>query len=169
MPRTVSMKGKPLNLVGNEPQIGQKAPDFSLSDNTLSPVKLVDSAGKPRLLSVVPSLDTAVCSLQTRTFNDRLSELGDSFQAYTISADLPFAQKRFCDENAIRATQTLSDHRDMSFGKAYGLMIENLRLLARAVLVVDKNDTITYVEIVPEITQEPDYAKALAALKKAIG
>lgn len=169
MAREVTMQGKPLRLEGKELKVGDKAPDFTLMDNNLQPVKLSDSKGKVRLISVVPSLDTSVCSLQTRTFNDKLKELGEAFNSYTVSVDLPFAQKRYVDENKIDATLPLSDYRNVSFGEKYGLLIGDLRLLARAVLVVDKNDIITYMQIVPEVSNEPDYESALEALKKAVG
>jgi thioredoxin-dependent peroxiredoxin len=163
----VTMKGNRLTLVGPELKEGDKAPDFSALDNGLSEVRLTDSNGKARLISVVPSLDTPVCSTQTKTFNDQLNQLGDKVAAYTVSADLPFAQGRFCSSEGISNMKVISDYRDMDFGEKYGLKIKELRLLARAVLVVDKNDTITHMQIVPEVTQEPDYTTAMEALKKA--
>jgi len=167
--REVTMQGKPLRLEGKELNVGDKAPDFTLLDNNLKPVKFSDSKGKVRLISVVTSLDTSLCNLQTRTFNNKLKELGEAFASYTISVDLPFAQKRFVEENKIDTTLPLSDYRTASFGKDYGLLIGDLRLLARAVMVVDQNDIITYMQIVPEVSNEPDYESALEALKKAIG
>ena len=169
MARTVTVKGHPLSLSGTELKIGDRAPDFALLNNSMTTVKLSDSAGQVRLLSVVSSLDTSTCSTQTKTFNDKLAALGDAVRAYTISADLPFAQKRFCDAGGIDKTETLSDHRKMSFGKSYGLLITDLRLLARAVLVVDKNDIISYMQVVDEVSDEPDYVSALKALKEAVG
>ena len=165
----VTMKGNPLTLEGPQLKVGDKAPDFTLLDNELKPVRLSDSGGKVRFLSVVPSLDTSVCSIQTQKFNKEMTALGDKVVSYTISADLPFAQARFCGEHKIDRMKTLSDHREMSFGASYGLKIKDLRLLSRAVLVVDKHDRIAYVETVPEITHEPDYSSALQAVKKAVG
>ena len=164
----VTSKGNPVTLVGPELKVGDKAPEFSLTNGTPSPVKLSDSAGKPRLMSVVPSLDTGVCSLQTRTFNQKVGELADKVGLYTISVDLPFAQSRFREEHNIDNFQILSDHAQTSFGTDYGLLIKEARLLARAVLVVGKDDTITYIQVVPEVSTEPDYESALAALKKLV-
>ena len=169
MARTVTVKGQPVNLTGTELNVGDKAPDFALLSNSMATVRLSDSAGKIRLLSVVTSLDTSTCSTQTKTFNDKLAALGDAVRAYTISADLPFAQKRFCDTGGINKTETLSDHREMSFGRSYGLLMADLRLLARAVLVVDKSDIIRYIQVVDEVSDEPDYDRALKALQEVIG
>ncbi len=164
----VKIKGKPVTLTGTPLKVGDKAPDFTLLDNSLNPVRFSDSKGKPRLISVVTSLDTGTCSIQTRTFNKELEKLADKATAYTISADLPFAQGRFVKENEIEKVQVLSDYQTNSFGQDYGLLIKELRLLARAVIVVDKNDTITHLEIVPEGTSEPNYTTALEALKKVL-
>ena len=169
MTREVTMQGKPLRLEGKELKVGDKAPDFTLMDNGFNPVRLSDSKGKARLISVVPSLETSLCSLQTRTFNEKLKELGEAFTSYTVSVDLPFAQKRYVDENKISNTILLSDYRTVSFGQNYGLLIGDLRLLTRAVLVVDQNDMITYMQVMPEVSNEPDYDSALEALKKIIG
>lgn len=165
----VTFKGNPLTLIGKELKVGDKAPNFALLANDLSTVTLAGSAGKTRLISVVPSLDTPVCDVQTRTFNQKVSAIGEHVAAYTISADLPFAQSRWCGAAGVSRMRTLSDHRDMSFGNAYGAHIKELRLDSRAVFVVDANDTIRYVQYVTEITQEPDYDAALAALKKTAG
>jgi thioredoxin-dependent peroxiredoxin len=165
----ITMKGNPLTLVGPELKVGDKAPEFALLDNTLGAVKLSDSKGHVRLISVVPSLDTKVCDIQTVTFNKKAAELPGDVKIFTISVDLPFAQGRYCAAKAVDKLQTLSDHRDVSFGSAYGLLIKELRLLARAVLVVDKTDTIRYFQIVPEVGSEPDYDAALEALKKVVG
>jgi thiol peroxidase len=164
----IKMKGNPLTLIGSELKVGDRAPDFTLLDNDLSPVNLSDSQGKARLLSIVTSLDTDVCSIQTRTFNEKLSDLADKAALYTISADPPQAQSRYAQDNHIDRIQTLSDSQTGTFGTDYGLFIKELRLLARAVIVVDKNDTITHMEIVPEVSTEPNYTTALEALKKAI-
>ena len=167
-PKAITSKGNPLTLLGPELKAGDKAPQFTLLDGSLAPVKLSDSSGKARLLSVVPSLDTGVCSIQTQSFNKKLGELKDKVAAYTISVDLPFAQKRFADEHGISNLTILSDHRDVSFGQAYGLLIKELRLLARAVIFLDINDKISYFQLVPEVGQEPDYDRAVEALKKVI-
>lgn len=164
-PGAVTFKGNPLTLIGPAIKVGDTAPDFTLLANDLSPVSLKDSAGKARLLSVVPSIDTPVCDVQTRKFNEKIAALGDQVVGYTISADLPFAQARWCGAAGIANIKTLSDHRDMAFGDAYGAHIKELRLETRAVFVVDAQDVVRYVQYVPEVTQEPDYDAALAALK----
>ena len=165
----VKMKGNPMTLVGPELKQGDKAPEFELLDNELKPVHLSDSKGKVRFFSVVPSLDTPVCSTQTDKFNKEMNSFGDNVASYTVSADLPFAQARFCGEHNIDNMKTLSDHKEMSFGRAYGLMINELRLLARAVVIVDADDKIAYFQLVPEATDEPNYDEALQALKKLVG
>ena len=146
-------------------------PDFSCVGAGLSILSLADTAGKARLFNVVPSLDTPVCNTQTRKFSDELQALGDKAAAYTVSLDLPFAQQRWCTEAKVENIKNLSDVRDHSFGEHYGVLIKGLPipLLARAVFVVDPEDKITYVELVPEITQEPDYEPALEALEEAAG
>ena len=161
-----TFKGNPLTLIGREIKVGDKAPDFALLANDLSPVTLANSAGKVRLISVVPSLDTPVCDVQTRKFNESVSAFGEGVVCYTVSADLPFAQARWCGAAGIDRVQTLSDHRDMSFGNTYGTHIKELRLETRAVFIVDASGIVRYVQYVPEITQEPNYDAALAALKK---
>jgi thiol peroxidase len=167
----VTFKGNPITLVGPKLKPGDKAPDFSCVGAGLALVSLTDTAGKARLFNVVPSLDTPVCNKQTRRFAEELKALGDKVAAYTVSLDLPFAQARFCTEASIDNIQNLSDARNQSFGKHYGVLINDLPipLLARAVFVVDPSDTIQYVEIVPEIASEPNYEPALAALKKSAG
>jgi thiol peroxidase len=167
----VTFKGNPITLVGPELKAGDSAPDFTCVGAGLSPVKLSDTAGKARLFNVVPSLDTPVCNKQTKHFAEELKALGDKVAAYTVSTDLPFAQARFCTEASIENIKNLSDAHNHSFGKHYGVLIEDLPipLLARAVFVVDTTGKLTYVEIVPEIAQEPDYEPALAALKAAAG
>jgi thiol peroxidase len=162
----ITMSGNPVTLLGPELKVGDKAPDFTLLDNSLKPVRLSDSRGHMRLLSVVPSLDTKVCDIQTVTFNKKAAEMPGDVTLYTISVDLPFAQARYCAAKAVDKLQTLSDHRDVSFGLAYGLLIKEFRLLARAVLVIDKDDTIRYVQLVKEVGTEPDYESALDALRK---
>ena len=164
----VTFKGGPVTLVGSEVKVGSKAPDFKTLTG-LSPVTLADTPAKARLFSVVPSLDTPTCSTQTKKFDEALSALGDSVASYTVSLDLPFAQKRFCGAEGVKAMQTLSDVHNHSFGENYGVLIEGLPLplLARSVFVVDKSGTVTYVEYVKEVTSEPNYDAAMAALKAA--
>jgi thiol peroxidase len=163
--RTVTMKGNPLTLVGNEVKVGQPAPDFEVIANDMSPVKLSSFKGKVCIICSVPSLDTSVCDIETRRFNEEAGKLGSNVVVLTISMDLPFAQKRWCGAAGIKNVQTLSDYRDASFGKAYGVLIKELRLLARAVLVIDKKGIIRYVQIVDELTNEPDYKAALDVVK----
>lgn len=165
----VTSKGKPLTVLGEVVKVGDKAPDFTLTANDWSPVTLNDSAGKVRLISVVPSLDTGICDAQTRRFNEEASALGDQVVVLTVSADLPMAQKRWCGAASVERVQTLSDHKEMSFGDAYGTHIQEMRIEQRAVFVVDANDTLTHVEYVPEIAQHPDYEAAIAAVKAAVG
>ncbi|KGR76764.1 thiol peroxidase [Ureibacillus sinduriensis] len=164
----VTFKNNPVTLVGNEVKVGEKAPDFTVLANDLSPVTLKDSEGKVRLFSVVPSLDTGVCDAQTRRFNEEVVALGDGVAFYTISVDLPFAQKRWCAAAGLEGVHTVSDHKELSFGKAYGVYMEELRLLARSVFVIDKEGTVTYVEYVSEGTSHPDYDAAIEAVKALI-
>ncbi len=161
----VSMGGKPMTLLGPGLKKGDTAPDFVVLDNGLKPVKLSDSNGKIRLLSAVPSLDTEVCALETETFNKEARKLGKDVVVYTISMDLPFAQKRWVDENEVNDVITLSDFNSADFGKNYGVLIKELRLLTRAVIVVDKDNKIADFQIVPEITNEPDYGRTLEVIK----
>jgi len=162
----VTMKGKPVTLVGPAIKVGQKAPDFEVTANDLSPAKLSSFAGKVCIIASVPSLDTSVCDLETRKFNEKAVQLGGDVVVLTISMDLPFAQKRWCGAAGIKNVQTLSDHRDASFGRAYGVLIKDLRLLARAVFVVDKKGVVRYLQIVPEIATEPDYDAVLKVVKE---
>ena len=161
----VTFKGNPLTLVGNEVKIGQQAPDVELVANDLSTVKLSSFSGKVRIITSVPSLDTPVCDMETRRFNEEAGRLGDGLVVLTASMDLPFAQKRWCGAAGVKNVQTLSDYRDAAFGKSYGVLIKDLRLLARAVFVVDKNGVIRYQELVKEIATEPNYEAALKAAK----
>ncbi len=165
---SVTMKGAPLSLAGGDVNVGDQAPDFSAVDTDLKEVKLSDYRGKVVLLVSVPSLDTSVCSVETRKFNAAASKLGDAV-ILTLSMDLPFAQKRWCGAEGVDAVKTLSDHRDASFGRAYGVLISPLRLLARAVFVVDRDGKVSYKQLVGEVTDEPDYAAALQAVAKAAG
>ncbi len=162
----VTFKGNPLTLIGKEVKVGDAAPDFTALANDLSPVSLSSFKGKPLIISSVPSLDTPVCDMSTRRFNQEATALGSDVTILTISMDLPFAQARWCGAAGVQNIVTLSDHRDASFGMAYGLLIKELRLLARAVFVIDKNGKIQYLQLVPEVAQEPDYDGALDALKK---
>ncbi|MDT8862106.1 thiol peroxidase [Alkalihalobacillus sp. MEB130] len=155
-----------VTLVGNEVKVGDTAPDFIVLDNELSLVTLENSEGKVRLISVVPSIDTGVCDAQARRFNEEASNLGN-VEVLTISVDLPFAQKRWCGSNGLENVKTLSDHRNLSFGEAYGVHIKELRLLARAVFVIDSKDKVTYVEYVNEVTNHPNYEAAIEAVKAA--
>lgn len=161
----VTLKGNPVTLLGQDLTIGQKAPDAVLVANDLSEVTLSSFFGKKLILSVVPSLDTPVCDLQTKRFNSEAVKLGDSIKILTISVDLPFAQKRWCGATSSDKIQTLSDYRSGAFGEAYGVLIKNLRLLARAVFLIDQNGKIQYKQIVSEVSKEPDYEAALSALK----
>ncbi|WLR56063.1 thiol peroxidase [Mesobacillus subterraneus] len=163
---SVTFKGNPVTLLGNEVKVGDQAPDFKVLANDLSEVTLQDSKGQVRLISVVPSLDTGVCDAQTRRFNEETANV-DNVKILTVSVDLPFAQKRWCGAAGIDKVQTLSDHRELSFGEAYGVGIKELRLLARAVFVVDSNDKVTYVEYVSEATDHPNYEAAIEAAKQA--
>ncbi len=163
-PGIVTIHGDPLTLVGKEIKVGDKAPDFAALDNDLSPVEFSSFQGKICVISVVPSLDTPVCDIQTRRFNEEAGKLGSDVVILTISMDLPFAQKRWCGAAGVDKVITLSDHRDASFGTSYGVLIKELRLLARAVFVVDQDGVVRYVQIVKEVTDEPDYESALNAV-----
>jgi thiol peroxidase len=164
----VTMKGNPLTLVGNEVKVGDVAPEFEVLANDLSPVKFSSFRDKVCIVSSVPSLDTPVCDTETRRFNEEAERLSSDVAILTISMDLPFAQKRWCGAAGITRVQTLSDHRDASFGTSYGVLIKELRLLARAVFVVDRNGVVQYVQLAKEITQEPDYEGVLRAVSKLV-
>jgi thiol peroxidase len=161
----ITFKGNPLTLIGNEVKVSDKAPDFEVLDGDLSAVKLSDFAGRLCIISSVPSLDTPVCDTETRRFNKEAEKLGDDVVVLTISMDLPFAQKRWCGAAGVHNVILLSDYRAASFGKAFGVLIKELRLLARAVFVLDREGIVRYVEIVKELTEEPDYEAALKAVK----
>jgi thiol peroxidase len=166
----VTFKGKPVTLDGPQLKAGMPAPDFKCVGGGLALISLAETSGKPRLFSVVPSLDTSVCSLQTKKFSEALATYGDRLGCYTFSLDLPFAQKRFCDAEHIANMQTLSDVHNHSFGEHYGVLIEGLPLplLTRAVFVLDRNGKLTHVEYVPEVTSHPNYDAALAAIKAVV-
>jgi thiol peroxidase len=157
-----------MTLIGPQLKAGDKAPDFEVIDQALQPVTLAASKGKVRIFAAVPSLDTSVCSIETKRFAQEVPKLPSNVQFYTVSADLPFAQKRWCGAEHVTVT-TLSDHRKLSFAEHYGVLIKELRILARSIFVVDAADKITYVQIVPEVTQEPDYDRAIQAARQAAG
>jgi thiol peroxidase len=164
----VTMKGKPLTLVGSDVKIGEKAPDFVAIDNNLAAVRFSSYHGKICIISSVISLDTPVCDIQTKKFNDEASRLGPNVVILTISMDLPFAQKRWCGAAGVDRIQTLSDYRDTSFSTSYGVLIKELRLLARAIFLVDRKGVLQYKELVKEVTHEPDYNAVLSELKKLV-
>ncbi len=164
----ITMKGQPLTLLGSGLKVGGPAPDFEVLANDLSPVKLSSFRGKVCIISSVPSLDTSVCDTMTRRFNEEAGSLGDDIVVLTISMDLPFAQKRWCGAAGVKNVQTLSDHRDASFGTVFGVLIKELRLLARAVFVVDKTGIVRDVQVVNELTNEPDYEAVLKVVKELI-
>lgn len=164
-PNKVTTRGIPLTLVGEIPQIGAAAPDATLLDNEMKQIKISDYRGKIVVLSVVTSLDTAVCDMQTRRFNTEAAALGDEVVVLTISMDLPFAQKRWCGAAGVDRVITLSDYRTADFGQAFGLLIKELRLLARAVFVLDRDGVVRYRQLVKETSDEPDYDDVLAALR----
>src|SRR5512136_2764039 len=164
----ITMKGNPLTLTGNEVKVGEKAPEFTVLDNDLTPVQFSSYRGKICILSSVPSLDTPVCDMETRRFNEEASRLGKDILILTISMDLPFAQKRWCAAAGVSKVQTLSDHREASFGTSFGVLIKELRLLARAVFVVDREGTLQYIQLGREIASEPDYEAVLSAVSKLI-
>jgi len=164
---TIKFKGNPLTLVGKRPGVGKPAPDFEVLANDNSPAKLSALQGKVRVICSVPSLDTPVCDMEVRKFNEQATSLGDDVAVLVISMDLPFAQKRWCGAAGVKNVQTLSDHREAQFGNAYGVLIKDLRLLARTVFVVDKKGVIRYIEIVDELSHEPDYEAVLSAVREA--
>jgi thiol peroxidase len=164
----ITMKGNPLTLVGKQPKVGDHAPDFEVLDNDLAPVKLSSFKGKICVIASIPSLDTPICDMETRRFNEEAGTLGPDVAILTISMDLPFAQKRWCGAAGVDKVATLSDHMGASFGEAYGVLIKELRLLARAVFIVDGDGVVQYVQIVKEVADEPDYEDVLGALKKLL-
>ncbi len=164
----VTFQGDPLTLTGEEVQVGDKAPEFSALRTDLSEFRLSELAGKVVILCSVPSLDTSVCDTEIRRFNEEAAALDDDVKILTVSMDLPFAQERWCGAADIDQVIPLSDHRDAWFANAYGLLIKELRLLARAVIVVDREGNVKYREIVKEITNEPDYNAAIDAARSAL-
>jgi len=165
-PGLITMKGKPLTLVGPEVKPGAPAPDFTVVANDLSDFRFSSLQGQVCVLSSVPSLDTPVCDIETRRFNDEATGLGAAVKLLTISMDLPFAQKRWCGAAGVENLKTFSDHREAAFGLAYGVLIKELRLLARAVFVVDQGGKVQHVQIVPELANEPDYEAVLQAVRR---
>lgn len=164
----ITMKGNPLTLTGKEVRVGDPAPACEMIANDLSPVKLSSYQGKICVISSVPSLDTPICDIQTRRFNKEAADLSADVTILTVSMDLPFAQKRWCGAAGVDKVITLSDHRDAAFGKAFGVLIKELRLLARAVFIVDREGVIRYVRIVKEVASEPDYPAVIAALNTLV-
>ncbi len=164
----VTFAGNPMTLVGNEAKVGQKAENFVALGADLAPVQLSNFDGKVKVLSIFPSIDTGVCSAQTHRFNKEAANLSKDIQIITLSNDLPFALGRFCGAEGINNLTTLSDHKDLDFGNKYGFTVEELRLLARGVVVIDKENVIQYVEYVPEMTNEPNYDAALEVAKKLV-
>ena len=164
----VTLKGNPLTLLEEEIKIGQKAPDFIVLDNELKEVTLDKFKGKIKLIASVPSLDTPICDLQIKRFNEEAAKSSKDLAIIFISMDLPFAQKRFCQAYDIKKVKTFSDHRDADFGRKYGVLIKELRLLSRAIFVIDKDDIVRYIEYVPEVGSHPNYDSALSALKEVV-
>jgi thiol peroxidase len=164
----VTMHGNPLTLVGQELSVGDAAPDLELLDNDLNAVKLSSFQGKICIISAVPSLDTPVCDMQTRRFNEAAGKLGDDVVILTVSMDLPFAQKRWCGAAGVENVITLSDHRDAAFGTAFGVLIKELRLLGRTIFVLDRSGIIQYIQNVKELSEEPNYDKVIEATQKIV-
>ncbi|BCG49134.1 Thiol peroxidase, Tpx-type [Citrifermentans bremense] len=167
MPK-VTFKGNPVTLVGPELKVGDAAPDFSVVDNSMAAVSLKNYQGMVKIVSAVPSLDTPVCDTETRRFNQEAAKLPGDVVVLTISADLPFAQKRWCGAAGIDKVVTLSDYRDRSFALSYGVLIDELKLLSRSIFVIDKQNVIRYIQHVPEVTQEPDYEAAIRAARELL-
>ena len=164
--RTITFHGQPMTLVGLKLKVGDRARDVRMTSTNLSPLlPLAASEGKARLFITLPSIDTSVCSMEAKKFNEAIQEFGQTVAVFVVSADLPFAQQRWCLAEGIQNLTMLSDYRDMDFARNWGLLINELGLLARAVYVVDQNSVVTYCEIVPEITAEPNYEAAIAALR----
>ena len=164
----ITMKGNPLTLIGDQLKIGAPAPEFELLDNDLSKVNQSSFRGRISVISAVPSLDTPVCDMETRRFNEEAGNLGSDVSIITVSMDLPFAQKRWCGAAAVEQVTTLSDHFDAKFGMAYGVLIKELRLLARAVFVIDREGIVRYIQMVKEVTDEPNYEEIIEAVKKLL-
>jgi thioredoxin-dependent peroxiredoxin len=164
----ITMKGHPLTLMGQEVQVGSPAPDFEVLANDLTPFKLSSLKGKVAIICSVPSLDTPTCDIETRWFNEEAAKLGPDVAILTISMDLPFAQRRWCGAAGVDRVTTYSDHREAAFGQAYGVLIKELRLLARAVFVVDKSGVVRAAQIVPELANEPNYDEVLKVVEQLL-
>jgi thiol peroxidase len=164
----VTLKGNPLTLIGSEVKVGDKAPDFTALKGLGAPISLSDLEGKVKIFNVIISVDTPVCDVQTKRFNEEAADLGDDVEILTLSMDLPFALSRYCAAEGIDKVKTASDYKDASFGEAYGVLIKEHRLLARSLFVVDKDDVVRYVEYVPEVATEPNYELAIAAVKESL-
>lgn len=164
----VTFQKKPLTLIGDSVKVGDKAPDFKTLSKDMSKATLDSFKGKVKLIASVPSLDTPVCDTEIKRFNDEAARISKDVVIIFVSMDLPFAQKRFCDEFDVNSVKTLSDHRDADFGNKYGVLIKELRLLARAIFIVDKEDNIRYIQLVSELSNPPDYDAALKALKEIL-
>lgn len=164
----VMLRDKPLTVLGDQLEVGQAAPDFALTANDWSQVTLADSAGKVRLISVVPSLETSVCDLQTRRFNEEAAGLSEDVVVLTVSADLPYTQRRWCGAAGVERVQTLSDHHDMNFANGYGTHIKEMRLEQRSVFVVDRDGMIVYAQYMDQFGEQPDYDAALTAVRTAV-
>ena len=167
-PGATTFKGNPLTLLGPELKPGAKAPEFEVVDKTMHPFSLKDMAGQVRIVSVVPSLDTPVCDMQTKRFNDESTKL-EGVRIYTVSMDLPFAQARWCGSFGVDHVTMLSDHRGGSFGEAYGVLIKEWRILSRAIFVIDAQDTVRHAEYVTEVADHPDYEAAVTAALSLVG
>ncbi len=164
----ITFKGNPMHVCGPEIKVGEQAPDFQVVDNGLQPVTKETAAGKVQLITVVPSIDTPVCDTMARRFNEEAAKLSDAVVVYTVSLDLPFAQKRWCGAAGIEKVKMLSDYQERSFGLNYGVLIKELKLLARAIFCIDQNGKVAYLEIVKEVTDEPDYTAALNAARSLV-
>lgn len=164
----VTFKGSPVTLLGTPVKVGDKAPDFTLLDATLSPKSLKDFEGKVKVMAIYPSIDTGVCAAQNRKFNEMATKLSGDVVVLSVSCDLPFAQSRFCAAEGLNNVVTLSDHKTAEFGTRYGFLIEELRLLARGTVIVDKNNVVKFVEFVPEIATEPDYEASLQVIHQLV-
>ncbi|HCC46931.1 MAG TPA: thiol peroxidase [Elusimicrobia bacterium] len=167
--RTVTMQGRPVTLVGDEMKVGTPAPDFKVTDNDMLPMKFSRVyGGKVAVVIAVPSLDTPVCDLEARRFNKEAEALGPDVGVLVVSMDLPFAQKRWCGAAGVKAVRTFSDYQKAEFGKNWGVLIKELRLLARAVFIVDKDGIVKYAQLVPEVAKEPNYDEVLTALRALV-
>jgi len=167
-PGLVTFKGSPLTLLGPELKVGDKAPDFRVRDTAMQPVTLEFFKGRVKIITSVPSLDTSVCDMETRRFNQEAAELPEKVAILTISMDLPFAQARWCAAAGVEKVKTFSDYQDRSFGLTYGVLVKELKLLARTVFIVDERDVIRYIELVPEMTKEPDYDRILNTVRALV-